>query len=223
MHYCRWAISLLHHPQKRSLSTQRRVPSTFWTPSFHPGMSFTRRPTQCSGVCCPTSSANAVSGTGQREKTYGCNKCPVQLQQEKMLFSWEICWTRGYSKDTQERQESAPYAGSFISSALVRRQQWLNQGYRTRKHTVFTLLLLFLCLDELIRQETINCPERGLLLFYIRDEIQMNIAAHKALYKSSIAFGMRETLLAEQGKAETEKRVKCLNFLITLISSNKCY
>lgn len=76
---------------------------------------------------------------------------------------------------------------------------------------------LFLHLDELIRQETINCSERGLLLFYIRDEIQMNLAAHKTLYESSIAFGMRETLLAQQGKADMEKRVKHSNFLITLV------
>ncbi|XP_056900974.1 axonemal dynein light intermediate polypeptide 1 isoform X1 [Takifugu flavidus] len=66
------------------------------------------------------------------------------------------------------------------------------------------------CFDELIRQETINCPERGLLLFLIRDEIQMNIAAHKTLYESGIAFGLRETLRAEQGKADTEKRISDL-------------
>lgn len=40
----------------------------------------------------------------------------------------------------------------------------------------------------------------------------MNTAAHKSLYDSSIAFGLRETLLAEHGKAEMEKRVKYLIF-----------
>lgn len=76
-------------------------------------------------------------------------------------------------------------------------------------------------LDELIRQETINCPERGLLLVYIRDEIQMSLASHKTLCSSSIAFGMRETLLAEHGKADMEKRVKQLllnDYLITLVT-----
>lgn len=75
----------------------------------------------------------------------------------------------------------------------------------------------FLYLDELIRQETINCPERGLLLFLIRDEIQMNIAAHKTLYESGIAFGLRETLRAEQGKADTKKKVEDLNYFKTHI------
>lgn len=69
--------------------------------------------------------------------------------------------------------------------------------------------------DELIRQETINCPERGLLLACIRDELQMNVAAHKTLYEDSIAFGTSETMMAEEGKAHMEKRVKDMNYLIS--------
>ncbi|CAG01604.1 unnamed protein product, partial [Tetraodon nigroviridis] len=60
---------------------------------------------------------------------------------------------------------------------------------------------------ELIRQETLNCPERGLLLACIRDEFQMTIAAHQTLYEDSIAFGTRETLMAEEGKADMEQRI----------------
>ncbi|XP_010284872.1 PREDICTED: axonemal dynein light intermediate polypeptide 1, partial [Phaethon lepturus] len=63
------------------------------------------------------------------------------------------------------------------------------------------------CFDELIRQITINCAERGLLLLRVRDEIQMTIAAYQTLYESSIAFGMRKALQAEQGKSDTEKRI----------------
>ncbi|XP_062255457.1 axonemal dynein light intermediate polypeptide 1-like [Platichthys flesus] len=61
------------------------------------------------------------------------------------------------------------------------------------------------CFDELIRQVTINCAERGLLLLRIRDEINMSFAVHETLYESSIGFGMRKALQAEQGKADTEK------------------
>lgn len=35
------------------------------------------------------------------------------------------------------------------------------------------------CFDELIRQVTINCAERGLLLLRVRDEMRMNIAAYQ--------------------------------------------
>lgn len=64
------------------------------------------------------------------------------------------------------------------------------------------------CFDELIRQVTINCAERGLLLLRVRDEIRMTIAAYQTLYESSVAFGMRKALMAEQGKADMERKVQ---------------
>lgn len=63
------------------------------------------------------------------------------------------------------------------------------------------------CFDEVIRQVTINCAERGLLLVRIRDELKMTIAAYQTLYESSVGFGMRKALQAEQGKSELEKRI----------------
>ncbi|KAK3924079.1 33 kDa inner dynein arm light chain, axonemal [Frankliniella fusca] len=66
------------------------------------------------------------------------------------------------------------------------------------------------CFDEIIRQVTINCAERGLLLLRVRDELRMTVAAYQALYESSIAFGMRKALQAEQGKADLEESVKSL-------------
>jgi len=66
------------------------------------------------------------------------------------------------------------------------------------------------CFDELIRQVTINCAERGLLLLRVRDEIRMTIAAYQTLYESSVAFGMRKALQAEQGKADMESRISSL-------------
>ncbi|KAI8912095.1 hypothetical protein PhCBS80983_g06152 [Powellomyces hirtus] len=64
------------------------------------------------------------------------------------------------------------------------------------------------CFDELIRQVTISCQERGLLLLRVRDEIRMSIAAYQTLYESSVAFGMRKALQAEQGKSDMENRIK---------------
>jgi dynein light intermediate chain len=63
------------------------------------------------------------------------------------------------------------------------------------------------CFDELIRQVTINCPERGLLLLRVRDEIKMTIAAYQTLYQSSVTFGTRKHLQAEHGKSETEQQI----------------
>ncbi|XP_008290119.1 axonemal dynein light intermediate polypeptide 1 isoform X2 [Stegastes partitus] len=63
------------------------------------------------------------------------------------------------------------------------------------------------CFDELIRQVTINCAERGMLLLRVRDQIQMTIAAYQTLYESSVAFRIRKALQAEEGKVDMEKRI----------------
>merc|ERR1712146_436747 len=64
------------------------------------------------------------------------------------------------------------------------------------------------CFDELIRQITINCAERGLLLLRVRDELRMTVAAYQGLYESSVAYGMRKALRSEQLKAELNKSTK---------------
>uniref|UniRef100_A0A6U4N7B2 Dynein light intermediate chain n=1 Tax=Hemiselmis andersenii TaxID=464988 RepID=A0A6U4N7B2_HEMAN len=62
--------------------------------------------------------------------------------------------------------------------------------------------------DELIRQITIECAERGLLLLRIRDEARMRIAAYQTLYESSLAFAVRKAILGEDGKTEIEGKIK---------------
>ncbi|XP_051494102.1 axonemal dynein light intermediate polypeptide 1 [Apus apus] len=63
------------------------------------------------------------------------------------------------------------------------------------------------CFDELIREVTISCAERGLLLLRVRDELLLTLQALQTLYESSVAFGVRKALRAEQGKADLEKRI----------------
>lgn len=65
--------------------------------------------------------------------------------------------------------------------------------------------------DELIRQVTIECAERGLLLLRVRDEINMTLAAYQTLYQSSVAFGMRKALQAEHGKHEMLDKIDQLD------------
>ena len=50
------------------------------------------------------------------------------------------------------------------------------------------------CFDEIIRQVTIDNPERGLLLLKVRDEIKMSIASYQILYESAILYGIRKQL-----------------------------
>ncbi|XP_040021071.2 33 kDa inner dynein arm light chain, axonemal [Gasterosteus aculeatus] len=70
--------------------------------------------------------------------------------------------------------------------------------------------LSFQCFDELIRQVTIECAERGALLLMVRDQIQMTFGVYQALNEGSMAFGTRKALQAELGKADEEKTISDL-------------
>ena len=77
----------------------------------------------------------------------------------------------------------------------------------------FLLLSFFLFpwnVDELTRQITINCAERGLLLLRVRDEARMTISSYETLYESSIAYGIRKALMAEQRKSELDAKIRTL-------------
>ncbi len=39
----------------------------------------------------------------------------------------------------------------------------------------------------------------------------MTIAAYQTLYESSVAFGMRKSLMSEQGKTDMEQTIESLN------------
>ena len=45
----------------------------------------------------------------------------------------------------------------------------------------------------------------------VRDEIKMTVQAYQTLYESSIAYGMRKALQAEQRKAEMLIKINHLN------------
>merc|ERR1711937_222579 len=64
--------------------------------------------------------------------------------------------------------------------------------------------------DEIIRQVTINCAERGLLLLRVRDEINMTLQAYQTIYESSIGFGCRKALMAANDEHETAAHIKRL-------------
>ena len=64
------------------------------------------------------------------------------------------------------------------------------------------------CFDEIIRQVTIDNPERGLLLLKVRDEIKMSIASYQILYESAILYGIRKQLQEEDAKLELKKELE---------------
>jgi dynein light intermediate chain len=66
------------------------------------------------------------------------------------------------------------------------------------------------CMVELIRQVALDSPERGLLLLRTRDEVNMTIDAYKTLYSSSVTFGIKKQLKAEQGIPALEEATRQL-------------
>ena len=68
-----------------------------------------------------------------------------------------------------------------------------------RARTV-TVEVLYLALYQYYAQ--LQCQ-----LFRVRDEIRMTIAAYQTLYESSVAFGMRKSLMSEQGKVDMEENI----------------
>ncbi len=63
------------------------------------------------------------------------------------------------------------------------------------------------CFHELIRQITINCLERGILLMRIKNETAMTINTYKILYESCITYGMRTYISAEKEKTSCTKKI----------------
>ena len=64
------------------------------------------------------------------------------------------------------------------------------------------------CFDEIIRQVTIDNPERGLLLLKVRDEIKMSIASYKTLYESALLYGLRKQMQMEDNRENLKKELE---------------
>ena len=64
------------------------------------------------------------------------------------------------------------------------------------------------CFDEIIRQVTIDNPDRGLLLLKVRDEIKMSIASYQILYESALLYDLRKQMQAEDNKEQLKKELE---------------
>eukprot|EP00943_MAST-04B_sp_MAST-4B-sp1_P009194 g9194.t1 len=64
--------------------------------------------------------------------------------------------------------------------------------------------------DELLRQVTLETPERGLVLLRVRDEIRMSLAAYQTLYLNAVAFGTRKAVQAEETVEAMDQKYQTL-------------
>lgn len=131
---------------------------------------------------------------------------PANLQLELRQSNWVRRLIQSYNKEMQEKLECALFVENFIRKRLVLEDTYLNKNKILIKSQLIKtikivniILMTFsvickIILDEIIRQVTINCAERGILLLRIRDEMNMSLNAFQALYESSIAYGIRKSL-----------------------------
>mmetsp|Transcript_102443 Transcript_102443/g.260148 ORF Transcript_102443/g.260148 Transcript_102443/m.260148 type:complete len:233 (-) Transcript_102443:356-1054(-) len=155
--------------------------------------------------------STTTGGKGKREKK-AKDVQPAMTQTEDILNS--ILPPREWTQDDQlwvQYVSSTPATRADVINLQEDLDKWLQQ--RQARETGICPIreeLYSQCFDELIRQVTIICAERGLLLLRVRDEIKMTICAYQSLYESSIAFGMRKALQAEQRRNQHSKRMKDL-------------
>lgn len=75
-------------------------------------------------------------------------------------------------------------------------------------------LSIFFSTDELIRQVTVSCSERGFLLARVRDELSLTLLSYQTLYESSLAFGVRKALQVKIRESILDSygvNIKCLS------------
>ena len=54
------------------------------------------------------------------------------------------------------------------------------------------------CFAELIRQVTVNCLERGIILMRVKHEIETTRNTYKSIYLSAISYSLRTYLIVSQ-------------------------
>lgn len=64
--------------------------------------------------------------------------------------------------------------------------------------------------DELLRQVTLDNPERGLLLLHIRDELRLTMDAYKTLNEAAVQYATTKANEATKGMPEMVDRIKTL-------------
>ncbi|TYZ67700.1 hypothetical protein PybrP1_005814, partial [[Pythium] brassicae (nom. inval.)] len=152
-------------------------------------------PSKRAGGSAPVGSSD---GIGRIEDILNAILPPQMWREEKTGY-----WMR-YAAPTPSTRFDVIKLQEEMDARLMRRQA-RESGICPVREDVYRQ-----CFDELIREVAINSPERGLLLLRVRDEIRLTTDAYKTLYDSSITFGIRKQLQAEEGMGDLQARIEQL-------------
>ncbi|ETW10568.1 hypothetical protein, variant 1 [Aphanomyces invadans] len=93
-------------------------------------------------------------------------------------------WQQNVSMEPSSRAEVLELQETLASNLV--KEQAKQVGICANRERLHAQLF-----DEIIRQVTLACPERGLLLMRVRDEIRMTIAVYQALYNTRLSLPKR--------------------------------
>ncbi|KAG6969011.1 hypothetical protein JG688_00005529 [Phytophthora aleatoria] len=157
---------------------------------------------------------NRLEGTGEPidpnnsndavEEGDGEDQQVEDLLEEFYSFMYEKAvlgkWQRMVSMLPATRTETQRFQETF--------DQLLEQ-YQARAHAICPVREKFFLqvFEELVREVACECPERGLVLLRVHNELQLTIEAHQTLYHNSIAYGRQKAVQAEAGVGELEKEI----------------
>lgn len=154
-----------------------------------------------------------VSTMGKRGKDKTDGKDIATTDTEDILNS--ILPPREYTKDKQQLYIESVLSTPATETDVIMLSQDLDERLQNRKARETGICaireeLYAQCFDELIRQITISCSHRGLLLVRVRDEMRMMIHAYQNLYESALSYGMRKALQGEQKRSEMNATISSL-------------
>lgn len=145
---------------------------------------------------------SSIEGTFEREiRDYSVKDTLNKILPPKKITENEKIWVQYVSSTPVTKAEVVT-----LQEGLDRKLQ--TQQARETGICPIREKLYHECFDELIRQVTLNCLERGILLMRIKKEIEMTINSYQTLYESSIAYGIRTLLIAEEDKKNLNVKIE---------------
>jgi dynein light intermediate chain len=145
---------------------------------------------------------SSIEGTFEREiRDYSVKDALNKILPPKKITENEKIWVQYVSSTPVTKAEVVT-----LQEGLDRKLQ--TQQARETGICPIREKLYHECFDELIRQVTLNCLERGILLMRIKKEIEMTINSYQTLYESSVAYGIRTLLIAEEDKKNLNTKIE---------------
>lgn len=191
------------------IDSSKKPPSEFVLVKYNIPVLVSSHTEKSLAVCAPSTSSSSSSSTFANVEPSssarpGSGNVITETRRETEEILNSILPPRTWEEDGQlwmQTVSSVPATRQDVVSLqetldlLLHQSQARETGICPIRRELYTQ-----CFDELIRQVTINCTERGLLLLRVRDEMVMSMDAYEALYCSSIAFGLRKALQSQEGK-----------------------